>query len=76
MQRLVLPTPHAHAELQALKAIQPSHALLVDPPALAAEQDPDAQESETWPCVGPAPGCADAGPSDPWLDSSDTRPRD
>ena len=32
MQRLVLPTPHAHAELQALKAIQPSHALLVDPP--------------------------------------------
>ena len=46
MQRLVLSDAAVRMlELQArFKAIQPSHALLVDPPALAAEQDPDASQ--------------------------------
>jgi hypothetical protein len=41
----------AHAELQALEAIQPPQALLVNVPALTAEQHPDAQKPEPWPHV-------------------------
>jgi len=48
----VLAPPHAHAELQPVEAIQPTHPLAVHHPAFAAEQHPDAQMSEPRPRVG------------------------
>jgi hypothetical protein len=39
----VLAPPDAHAELQPVEPIQPTHPLAVDHPAFAAQQHPDAQ---------------------------------
>ena len=51
MQRDVLPPAHAHPQLQALEAVQPSHALLIHPPALPSQQHPDPREAEPRPRV-------------------------
>jgi hypothetical protein len=47
MQRDVLRPSDAHPQLQADQSVQPPDALLVDQPALAAEQYPDPREAET-----------------------------
>ena len=75
MQRDMFPPPHAHPQLQAFEAIESPHALLVHGPAVTAKQDPDAQEPEAWPRRARARGYGGAAPSDPALDSFDTRPR-
>lgn len=46
MQRHVLPSAQPIAQLQPLQAIQPPHPLLVDQPALPAEQHVEAQIPE------------------------------
>jgi len=38
MKRCMLAPPYAHAELQPLEAIEATHALVVDPPTLSAQQ--------------------------------------
>jgi hypothetical protein len=41
MQRDVLPSPDAHAELQPIQAIQSSDALPIDEPAFPPQQHPN-----------------------------------
>lgn len=49
VQRHVLAASHPHAHLRAFEAIEPAHALSVDPPALTAEQDVNAVVAEPRP---------------------------
>ena len=76
MQRHVLAPPHAHAQLQALEPVEPSHALVVHPPALAAQQHPDAQEAEAWPSVRDLPDPHPQGGLVRRAGSGDTMPPD
>ena len=41
MQRHVLATPHAHAQLQPFEPIQSAHAFPIHQPALPSQQHPD-----------------------------------
>ena len=76
MQRDMFPTPHAHPQLQAFEAIESPQALLVHGPAVTAQQDPDAHRTRSVAARARARGYGGAAPSDPALDSFDTRPRD
>src|SRR5437667_416188 len=51
MERAVLSPPHTHAELQALQTVEAPHAFAIHRPALATQQDPDAQIPKTRPRV-------------------------
>jgi hypothetical protein len=42
MEGDVLASPDPHAELQTLQSIEPSHPLSIHPPALPAQEHPDA----------------------------------
>ena len=44
----MFPTPHPHAQLQSLHAIQAMDAFPIDQPALTAEQDPNPHIAKPW----------------------------
>jgi hypothetical protein len=51
VQLHVLAAPHAHADLQAVESIEPTHPLVIHAPAFPPEQDPEAPVPEAWPGV-------------------------
>ena len=49
MQGHVFASPHPHAELQAIEAIEPPDSLAIDRPALPPQQHPDPHVAKPWP---------------------------
>jgi len=52
VQSHVLAATHAHADLQAVEPIEPTHPLVIHAPAFPPEQDPEAPVPEARPGVG------------------------
>ena len=61
MQRDVLPSPDAHAELQPIQAIQSSDSLAIHQPALSPQQHPDPLIAELRSGMGQIPNAEPEG---------------
>ena len=61
MQRDVLPSPDAHAELQPIQAIQSSDSLAIHQPALSPQQHPDPQVAKPRSGMGQIPNAEPEG---------------